>query len=623
MSSLTTPDSDRYASRERPPRPRRRPAAWRVLACALAVASVTGCAATLATRQAQQAEHAQDYDRAVVDYTKAVRLKPGDAGIRAALERAKLRAADDHYNRGRQYSAGGRLSEALIEYQIASELNPTSAPIEQALEATRRQLQEKVALTPGTKTALQKLIDQSRKASAPGLALPAGLYVPDTLVFRNASSRDIFTALARFAGLSLIFDPAFESTRLTIDLHHTTLQNALRSLTEATGTFYQVTAPRTIVIAPDTAAKRQEYERDVVRTFYLSNANLKETIDLLRMVIDARRIAPITATNAITIKDTPARVAAAGRIIEAIDKARPEVVIDTQLLEVDRTKLLEYGLNLASTDSTGTTQPGISGTASVGQNNTLTLGALRNLTQSDITLAGLPTLYYRLLKSDVDTRTLANPQLRTADGVTAEAKFGDRVPVPVTTFTPIATGGTPQQPIVSYNYENIGVNIAITPRIHHDDDVTLALKVDVSSISGTGYGGLPTFQNRQVNTEIRLKDGETSLLAGLILDNERNLLEGVPGLSDLPVIGRLFAHHQRENDQTDVILTLTPHIVRVLNLKPSDLQAFQTGRGSAPMGELPIPIAPPVQQPQAPGAGPARPILPATPAVPGMPDVPR
>ncbi len=180
--------------------------------------------------------------------------------------------------------------------------------------------------------------------------------MPDSLVFRDASTRDIFTALARFAGISIVFDPAFQDSRLTIDLHHTTLQDALASVTQATGTFYQVAAPRTIVVAPDTAAKRREYEQDVVRTFYLSNADLKETVDLLRMVVDARRIAPITATNAITIKDTPERVAAAGRIIEAIDKARPEVVIDTQLLEVDRTHLLEYGLQVASSDSSGNVQ---------------------------------------------------------------------------------------------------------------------------------------------------------------------------------------------------------------------------------------------------------------------------
>ena len=139
---------------------------------------------------------------------------------------------------------------------------------------------------------------------------------------------------------------------------------------------------------------------------------------------------------------------------------------------------------------------------------------------------------------------------------------------------------SPQQPITSFNYENIGVNIDITPRTHHDDDVSLALKVEVSSISGTGFGGLPTFGNRAINTVIRLQDGETNMLAGLIRDDERDVLEGVPGLSDLPVVGRLFAHTHKETQQTDIILTLTPHIVRVLDLNEADLRPFRVGRAA-------------------------------------------
>jgi general secretion pathway protein D len=181
-------------------------------------------------------------------------------------------------------------------------------------------------------------------------------------------------------------------------------------------------------------------------------------------------------------------------VITAIDKARPEVVIDVELLEVDRTKLQEYGLQIASPGS-----PGINGSVDVNRDG-LTLHDLRTLTSSEVFLTGVPALYYRLLKSDVNTRALANPQLRTSEGIAAQARFGERVPVPVTTFAPIATGGVSQQPITSFNYENIGVNIDITPRTHHNDEVSLALRVEISSISGTGFGGLPTFGNRSINT---------------------------------------------------------------------------------------------------------------------------
>jgi general secretion pathway protein D len=318
-------------------------------------------------------------------------------------------------------------------------------------------------------------------------------------------------------------------------------------------------------------------------------------MDLLRMVLDARRISPVTGTNALTIKDTPERIAAAARVLSAVDKARPEVIIDVELLEVDRTKLQEYGLQIASTGAAG-----LNGAVGIdqGANSAITLQKLRNLSQSDVIFASLPSLYYRLLKTDSHTRTLANPQLRTSDGMAAQARFGEQVPVPVTTFAPIATGGTPQQPITSYNYQNIGVNIDITPRTHHDDDVTLALSVAVTSISGKGFGDLPTFGNREVKQVIRLREGETNMLAGLIRDDERTTLAGIPGLSDIPVVGRLFAHTTRESNQTDIILTLTPHIIRVLDLTEADLRPFLVGKDSLlPITELPLPVEPPKEEP--------------------------
>ena len=506
------------------PESRRRFGVAALLALCLLAA---GCAASSALRRGDNAEHRQDYDLAVVEYTKAVRLRPDDTNARVALDRSKLRASQEHFTRGRRFAATGRFDQALVDYQVAAELNPTNGDIDQELRSTRNKLRAKVAVSREGKTELQTLIDRTRDLPPPGMDLPSGVKMPASLTFRDASSRDVFTAIARLANISLIFDSAFRDAPVTVDLRNTTLDDALNTVSGATRTFFRVTAPKTIVVIPDTPAKRREYEEEIVRTFYLSNADLKETMDLLRMVLDARRISPTTATNALTIKDTPEHIAAAARVLTAIDKARPEVIIDVELLEVDRTRLQEYGLQIASSGSTG-----INGSASIATQSTtsaVSLQTLRNLSQSDILFAGLPSLYYRLLKSDTNTRTLANPQLRTTDGAPAQAKFGEQVPVPVTTFAPIATGGTAQQPITSFNYQNIGVNIDITPRTHHDDDVTLALKIAVTNISGTGFGGLPTFGNREINTIIRLRDGETNMLAGLIRDDERQSLDGIPG----------------------------------------------------------------------------------------------
>lgn len=548
------------------------------LAATLAVLVLAAGCATSALRAGQTAERVQDYDRAVVEYTKALRKNPDNAAARASLERVRLRAAQEHHARGRRLAAAERHEEAALEFQIASELNPTDSAVQEALRETRQKLRTKLAVSRGDKTELQALVERARVAPPPGLALPADITLPDSLIFSNASSRAIYSAIGRFADVNMVFDPAFRDVPLSVDLRKVSLGDALTAVGGPTRNFYRVTGPRTLTIIPDTPAKRREYEEAVVGTFYLSNADLKEVIDLLRIVVDVRQVSPITATNAISLKDTPERVAAAGRLIAAIDKARPEVLIDVELLEVDRTRLQEYGLQIASPGS-----PGVAGAADVNREN-LTLQSLRSLTQADVFMTGVPGIYYRLLKNDQNTRTLASPQLRTSEGLTAQARFGERVPVPVTTFAPIASGGVNQQPITSFNYETIGVNIDITPRTHHDDEVSLTLRISLSSVSGQGFGGLPTFGNREITTTIRLKDGETNMLAGLIRDDERTVMSGIPGLSDLPVVGRLFGNTRREAQQTDIVLTLTPHIVRVLDLSEEDLRPFRVATDSGATG---------------------------------------
>jgi general secretion pathway protein D len=574
-------------------------------------------------RVASDAEATQNYDLAVAEYTKLVRSKPNDRDAQQGLERAKLRAAQDHFTRARRFASTGRLEEALVEYQLASELNPSDGDVTLELQDTRKQLRAKIAIRDEGKTRLESLIAQSLDAPLPGATLPTGMKLPDSLVFRDAGSRDVYSAIGKFTNLSVLFDPTFRDQPMSIDLRGVSLEEALAAVSSATRNFWRATSANTITVIPDTAAKRREYEEELVRTFYLSNADLKETIDMLRIVVDARRLSSITATNAITIKDTPERIAAAGKIIMAIDKARPEVIIDVELLEVNRTHMHEYGLQIASPGSSPT---GINGQVDINQEGGISLRSLTNLTQADVLLTNLPSLYYRLLKNDGATRILANPQLRTSEGIPAQARFGERVPVPVTTFAPIAAGGVQTQPITSFNYEPIGVNIDITPRTHHDDAVTLTLKVELSAISGTGFGGLPTFGSRSINTVIRLKDGETNMLAGLIKDEERSSLASIPGLGDIPVIGRLFGYNKKETLETDIILTLTPRIVRVLNLTAEDLQPFRMGReGGAPITDIaPLPI--PLPQPQrppggddsaaAPGLSPTFPASPAGPVAP-------
>src|SRR5262245_56940701 len=255
------------------------------VAVALLVAS---CATTSGLHRAQNAEHLQDYDLAVIEYSKVLKTNPGDMNARAGLERSKLRSANEHFQRGRRISATGKYEQALIEFELAAELNPSSGEVDDELRLTRNQLRAKVAVSREGKTDLQALIERTRDLPPPGLDLPQDVTMPASLLFRDAASRDVFLAIARFANLSLGFDPAFRPEPVTVDLRNASLEGALRAVTDATHTFFRVTGVRTVLIVPDTPAKRREYEQEVVRTFYLGNADLKETMDVLRMVIDAR-----------------------------------------------------------------------------------------------------------------------------------------------------------------------------------------------------------------------------------------------------------------------------------------------------------------------------------------------
>ncbi len=554
--------------------PRRRRVA-RAGAAGLLALALTGCA-TGGLKKARAADMLRDYDVAVAEYLQVLREHPDNREAQLGLERAKLRASDAHFLRGRQLYGQGRDDDAVVELQLAAELNPTNPDVARDLRAVRLAVRNQLAAPEEGPTALESLLARSRDLPAAGQELP-DVRLPESIQTGSQStSRDVYLMVARLANLSVTFDSAFRDTPApTSLLRNMTVRAALDAVAAGTNTFYRITAPNTIIVVNNTPAKQREYTEEAARTFIVQNADLKEAMDALRVVSDIRSISPINGINAIVVRDTPERVQAAARFLSTFDKARPELVVDVEVLEVNRTRMQEYGLQPASPGS-----PGIDGSADVNREG-LTLQSLRNLTQADVFVSNIPALYYRLLKTDSQTRTLANPHLRMSDGTAAVANFGEDVPVPRTTFAPIAQGGLDQQPTTSFDYRKIGVNISITPRTHPNDEVTLALNIELSSLAGTGYAGLPAFGTRNVTTTIRLKDGETNILAGLIRDDERVEKQSLPGLGDIPVLGSLFAKNHKDGQQTDVVIMLTPHIIRVLNLTEADLRPLRLSNGAA------------------------------------------
>jgi general secretion pathway protein D len=553
----------------------------------LVLALAAGCATSAAFRAGEKAERVQDYDRAVLEYQKALKDSPDNVEYRLALQRARLRAANDHVNMARRLTGRGLYNEAMNEYRLARELDPNAPGVAEGMrevEAERRR----------GRASLEQAKARAREKALPGLDLPPEAQQPLGLVFRSASLREAYLALGRAAGVNVTFDPSFQDTTVSLDLKDVGFEQALNALDAAGRNFHRVVDSKVLNIVPDTATKRREFEQQVVKTFFLSNADLKETIDLLRVVLGSRRIAPVPGANALTINDTPDKVAAAERIVDIVDKRRAEVVVDVQILEVSRNKLKEYGIYLTSgLDATGT--EGIA--SGIFPNPDIKNPSEGPYDKDNLVVTSLPGAVLRLLESDTSTRLLANPQLRVSEGETAQARFGDQVPVPVTTFAAIATGGIAQQPITSFEYRNVGVNIDITPRAHHDDEVSLQLKLEISAVGAAGYQGLPTFNNRTVNSTIRLRDGETNVLAGLILDNERRGLTGLPGVASIPLIGRLFAKNRDEAQQTDIVMTLTPHIIRRTEIDETDLRSFLVGGEPSPFVFETPPVTTPTPAP--------------------------
>src|SRR5262245_39825165 len=234
-----------------------------IAACLVLSAAAAGCASSGAFRHAREAEQRQDYDRAVVEYSKALRQNPANTDARLSLERAKLRASQDHFSRARRFASLGKLDQALIEYEVAAELNPTNGEIDDELRATRNKLRAKVAVAREGKTELQTIIERARDLPPPGMDLPAGVKMPESLIFRDASSRDVFMTIAGFDNMRLVFDTAFREAQVSVDLRNASLEDALNTVAGATRTFFRVTAPKTIIVIPDTPAKRREYEEEI------------------------------------------------------------------------------------------------------------------------------------------------------------------------------------------------------------------------------------------------------------------------------------------------------------------------------------------------------------------------
>ncbi len=577
------------------------------------VVSVVGESAGSLFNKGRHAEARQDYIAAYEFYKKAWDMKPEELKYRVSVQRTALLAAAAYVKRGQLLRDSGRLQDALVAFGMAKQIDPSSFIADQELRKTQKMIDEANGTAPPPKASL--LDKRLQQAQGPVELAPIS-NTPITLHFSNEDTRTIYQTVGKLAGLNVLFDPDYTSRRIPIDLNNVTLSDALDIVALESKTFWRPVTKNTIFVAQDSVQKRREVETNVVKTFYLSNVStpteLQDVVNAIRTVLEVSRIQQMPSQNAIVIRGTPDQVALASKLIDDIDKAKPEVVIDVAVLQVNKDRLRDLGIGrtvptnatvqlqsptvTTTTPTTPGTTPGTTTTTptttTTGQIN---LNQLANLNATDFVVT-IPGFTANALFSDATTKVIQNPQIRSSDGVKASLKIGDRVPVATGSFQP-GIGGVGINPLVNtqFQYLDVGVNIDITPRVHADREVSLKVAIDVSAVTRTtNIGGIdqPVIGQRKIEHEIRLREGEVNLLGGILEHDDTRSLSGIPGLAQIPILRYLFAEDKKEIVENEIVFALVPHIVRAQDLTELNTQELDVGTGTSIELRRTIPATP-------------------------------
>ncbi len=605
---------------------------WHGVLLALALVS-SACASAYRTGQTQAEKG--NWDLAVAKFTMALQKDPSNIKYKLALENARIQASRFHYGEAKKHMAANDLDAAANSLEIAAKYDPANRSASDDL----LQVREKIRKRDDEKKRLADFEVMKARAQAQRVPVPVlspRSPVPITLKFQDSSLEKIFDSLAKIAGVNILFDEGFRDKKVSVNLTGVTFQEALDQITFVNRLFYKVLDQNTLIIVPESPTKRRAYDEVALRTFYLQNADVNETLNLVKTLAKITTAAGNPALGAITVIGSLDKVALAERIIEANDKARGEVMIEVQILNVDRDKAKQYGLRLSNYGAGITFAPTGGGPAFPGGPPEVDIGSdgggftnvrahlLSSINLADFVVSVPAQLFARFFQSDAITKILASPRLRAAEGKKANLKIGREVPVPVTTFQATQTGGGTFTPATSFQYRNVGVNLDITPRVAASGDITLELNAEFSLLGQTtqiaGSGDLPTFLTRSVSGTLRIRDGETSLIGGLLQQSETDSFSGILGLQSIPIVNKLFTDRSKTTAESEILISLTPHIVRAPKLTEADLAALGVGTEEIPRvaGARPSLFGPePPPSPKPTPAPPAPPTsLPSTPSVP-------
>jgi general secretion pathway protein D len=569
----------------------------------------------------RKAEALDDYDAALEFYQKALKTDPTNANYKIRLNQARFEAGEMHVKLGLKQRENGDLQGAAAQFQRAQMDDPSSAIAAQELKRTLALIVEQSHAGDNAKSSSDD--DMGKYMSEP----------PEIKPFSNVAitykatedARVVFNTIGKLAGLTVIYDPDFPARRISVDLNNLTLEQALEVVCLESKAFTKAVTENIIMVIPDQAAKRKDYEEEVLKTFYLANTvtpqDLTEILTGLRQLFDLKRVQQLNSQNAIMIRATPDVLKLVGKVLDDVDKAKPEVVVQVEVLEARTDRLRTLGIQPGQTASIAinpnpTTTTSTTTTTTTPTTNNITLNNLAHLNSNDYTVT-LPNFTANAVLTDTFTKIIQNPELRSVDGQQAKLKIGDRIPIATGSFQAgvgvgaVGTAGL-VNPLVNtqFQYQDVGVNIDMTPRIHPNRDVSLKIKIEVSSVTGTStIGGIsqPIISQRVVEHDIRLGDGQAYILGGLIQRTDTRTLNGWPGLAQIPIIRYLFSSDSVEHQEDEVLIMLIPHIVRLPDWTKENLRGIYSGPDQNPQVKRDSEIRTPAVEPAKPiaqaGAG--------------------
>jgi general secretion pathway protein D len=539
-------------------------------------------------KQGQKAESQNNYDGAYEAYVQALTLEPKNTKYATAVTRMRFYAATQHVHTGMTLRESGKLAEAGAEFAHALQIDPNNlfAQMEalRTADMVKHQTQKEEPKPESAQSALSKAADAA--------AGPVDFHPPSNTPMNmrlSAPADQAYKIIGKLAGVNVLFDPDFKPQKVNIELNDVGARSALEMLALESKTFWQPLSSNTILVTSDTAAKRKEYEHQAMRMFFMRNvassSELQEAAKTVSSMLDITRMQLIPNQNAIVFRGTPDQLVLAEKLIEDMDKAKPEVMIEIAVMEVSKDALRTLGTNPPTsisvsmspirTDKNGNS----SNSGAGGGGSTYSIPQLGNIAAGNFYVT-IPGASMSFLMSDSNTKVLQNPQIRAMDNEKATLKIGDRVPVATGSFAPGTVGGVNALVSTQFQYLDIGVNVDITPHIHSEKEVTLKMSLEISSVTGqTNIGGItqPIIGQRRMEQQTRCGDGDVNLVGGILEDTETKSLSGYPYISKIPILKYLFAQEDKERQQREIVFAITPHIVRAQDITEQNLRLVDVG----------------------------------------------